>query len=148
MEPKYLSEYESPFGFHLYDVYEDALLLRCQGGFLLGADTGGDIDLIFLGVEYIELPMLLRGIHISKPRDEISVSLEQRYAPNRISEPGERVYVIESGDSRFHVIASNFWIQVCKKNAKESSLVQLLSENPADRDAYIIEQVKEWYKLK
>src|SRR5262245_37755189 len=127
MEPTYLKEYESPYAFRLYDVFKDNLLLRCQGGIFLAEDVGGDIDLIFLGAEYIELPMLLHGIRISKPRDNLALSIEKKYAPNRLSVPGDRVYAIESEGNRYHIIASNFWIQVCKDHTLESSLIPLSS---------------------
>jgi hypothetical protein len=147
MEPTHLKKYESPYGFRLYDVYEHAVLLRCKGGMLLGEDTGGNIDLIFLGVDYIELPMLLRGISISKPRDELALAIENKYMPPRGSDPGDRIFAIESEGKRFHLIASNFWVQINKKAVEESSLIPLLSNNLAERDAYMLEQVKEWYKL-
>jgi hypothetical protein len=147
MITKYLSEYRSFYGFRLYDVLDDAVLLRCQGGESSDEGSSGDIDLIFLGTEYVELPILLRGVHITKPRDEFALSLERLYTPNRISEPGERVYAIESGGNRFHIIASNFWIQVCHTHSKTSSLIYLLSDNFTERDAYCSEQVKERYKI-
>jgi hypothetical protein len=147
MDPTYLKEYVSPFGFRLYDVFGDHLLLRCPGGMFLGEDIGGDIDLVFLGIEYVELPALLRGVHITKPRDEIAISIETKYIPNRTSDPGDRVYAVTSEGNRFHVIATNFWIHILRTHSKESSLPPLFGGNLTERDKYFRERVKEWYKL-
>lgn len=109
----------------------------------MGQDTGGNVDLIFLGVEYLEAPVLLRGVKIEKSRDEPALRLENRFFPGNLDDPGERVYTIYSEDQRYNIIARNFWVLICKESNKESSLISLFNKDTKLRDVFFDNNVLE-----
>src|SRR5262245_37884450 len=122
MEPVYLDKYSSEYAFRLYDYMDGNVLLRNPGGLFMGEETGGNIDLVFLGVDYIAIPTLLRGVEIERTRDEIALLLEKKFLPGSLADPGDQVYAIYSGGERYNIVARNFWVLVCKDYDKESSL--------------------------
>ena len=138
-----IKDYTSEYSFRIYDWLEECLLLRCQGGLF----TGADIDLIFWGVKYLELPLLLRGVRITRPRDKETISYEEKYAPDKLAEPGDRTYLIESEGNKFYIIASNFWILENNNHVSESSLIPLLSQEEVVREKYFNEVVGNCYKI-
>lgn len=149
MEPIILKEYTCESRFILYDagaytpLCSDVVLYRAMGGMF----TGPSIDLIFLGIHYFEMPNELKGVHVSRPRDEQALEFAKVYAPQYEEELGERVYVVESNGRKFHVIAENFWVHVHTEPLSRSSLVPLCEDDLARRDAYIGRYVEEWYKV-
>lgn len=143
MNPVKLREYSSARFFRIYDLVENYLLIRGEGGMFIGTD----IDLIFLGVKYIEIPFELEEIKITKPRDTQSIEYEQKFAPDKFAKPGDRAYLIESTTGKFHIIASNFWIHVSTEHRSESSLPHILNDDETKRNLYFDEYVAEWYKI-
>jgi hypothetical protein len=147
MEPVYLDKYSSEFAFHLYDYMDGNVLLRNPGGLFMGKETGGNVDLVFLGVEYLEIPALLRGVTIERPHDEHSLLLEGRFLPGSLADPGDQTYAINSEGRRYNIVARNFWVLVCKDSDKESSLDWLFCEDLNKRDAFFQTKVAQWYKI-
>jgi hypothetical protein len=66
-----------------------------------------NVDLHFWGVDYFELPRILRGIEIAPPMEQdverIGAILCKRISPVNI-------VVLRSGDQRFFVVADSFEI--------------------------------------
>jgi len=64
-----------------------------------------NIDFVCLGVEYLALPRILRGLEITLPTDEeltqIEIFVGKRVEPNEVR-------VLQSGGNRFSVVASSF----------------------------------------
>ncbi len=117
IEPTILSEYSKDRDFGLFEatsIYDDSYLLYRAVGSSLGlpGDPGptSSIDLIFLGTKYVDLPIELRGVRISKLREDKTKELSNLFDPGNPTEPDERVYTIESEGKRFYVVAPNFWI--------------------------------------
>jgi hypothetical protein len=143
MESIVIKEYVSEYSFRLYDWSDVNLLLRCQGNIF----SGGDIDLVFWGVKYLELPLVLSGVKICRPRDETAILYEKKYAPDIFTELGDRTYAVESEGNRFNIIASNFWVLETNSHVTESSLASLLSQNEDVREKYFENIVSNWYKV-
>jgi hypothetical protein len=62
-----------------------------------------NIDLIFAGVEYMDLPRFLRGLEVEEPNDaDVSIIRE------RLDKQGssDRIFVIRSNNRRYHVVAA------------------------------------------
>src|SRR5215510_1060616 len=147
MEPVYLDKYSSEYAFRLYDYMDGNVLLRNPGGLFMGKETGGNVDLVFLGIEYLEIPALLHGVKIERSRDEHALLLEKKFLPGRLADPGEHAYSIYSEGGRYNIVARNFWILVCKDYDEESSLVWLFCEDLKKRDALFQAKVEQWYKI-
>jgi hypothetical protein len=149
--PIYLTEYLSPRLFVLYDatpVYGQncsggALLFRSMGGLFEGAS----IDLFFSGIHYFELPSELRGVRITKPRDDVALLCEEDYDPYSSAKRGDRAYAIKSEGKRYYVISSYFSIHIHTKPLLETSLSSLCSDDLKTREAFFNEFVREWYKV-
>jgi hypothetical protein len=141
METIMLDEFSSDRVFSLTDylIGHQHLLSRSRAG------VGGEqnVDLIFAAVQYVELPTLLNGILVFKPRDAQSVSLEQRAGVD--TRGGDRIFVIESQGRRFCIVASAHWIHVNTLN--DSSLVPMCGHG-ADIESYYANHVKESYRIR
>jgi hypothetical protein len=147
MEPIVLKEYSSENRFVLYEagaftpLCSDVVVFRAMGGMF----AGPSIDLIFLGLNYFEMPNQLRGVRVWRPRDEGALEFGRSFAPHHGAELGDRVYAVESNGKRFHVIAAKFWVHLHRTPNRTSALTSL---NDLDaRDEYIQRYVKEWYKV-
>jgi hypothetical protein len=105
-----------------------------------------NIDLIFGGVLYIELPSMLFGIHVTRPCDKISVELEKKHTTYQSANyDGEFVYSIESRNTRFNVVASALWIHI--NTLPESSLIPMCKNGFITNEEYYSKYVQEAYKI-
>lgn len=146
MKPRIINEYSSERCFDLYDIWDArCVLLRSQGG----SYGGKNIDLIFLGTRYIELPTNLYGLRITKPKDERAINCEKRFADDLLLDEcdGDFVYCAESDGERYHVIASGLWIQVNTLPNGESSLSILFDSDEEGKRKYYEQYVEEWQKI-
>lgn len=143
MDPTIVAEFLSKRAFTLYDCYigHQHLLLRSEAGLR----TGENVDLIFAAIQYLEIPFLLYGVRITRPRDEQAISLEKKFAAKTYD--GDFVYAIESQGKRFHVIASTLLIHVNTLPIGISSLTPMCKGELDDQKAYYAQYVKEWYKI-
>ncbi len=140
MEPILVTDYISDRTFDIYDAEAGYhfLLVRSSGG-----QHNVNVDLIFGGVLYVEIPSCLFGIKVSKPCDEKAVELEKRFTTYQSAHyKGEFVYAIESEGNRFHIVASVLWIHV--NTLAESSLIPMCKEG---KQEYYENYVKKEYKL-
>jgi hypothetical protein len=146
IEPTLIREYSSPRAFHLFDVSwgGNCVLLHGHGGMFLGKA----IDLIFLGTEYIQVPAEMHGVTVTQPFDKLAIECERVYGRRREGEKplGNRVFALESEGQRFHIIAAKLWVIVRTHDGK-SSLPLLFGDDVGARDAFINEQINEWYKM-
>jgi len=147
MESVYLDKYSSEYAFHLYDYMDGNVLFRNPGGLFMGKEIGGNVDLVFLGIEYLEIPALLRGVTIERPRDDHALLLEEKFLPGSLADPSDQAYSIYSEGRRYNIVARNFWILECKDFDKESSLVWLFCADLKKRDAFFQTKVAQWYKI-
>ena len=142
-----MNEYSSDKCFDLYEagtytpLCGDVVVFRAMGGMF----TGPSIDLIFLGLDYFEMPNRLRGVRVWRPRDERALEFGRSFGPYYGEELGEKVYAVESNGKRFHAIAAKCWIQVHRELNRDGALTPL--NDIGGRDAYIERYVKEWYKV-
>jgi hypothetical protein len=141
MEPIWVPEFTSERTFEIFDA--DAMysfvLLRSSGG-----SFSENVDLIFAGVLYLEIPSTFSGLTVSVPCDEEAVELEKRFTTYQsANHDGEFVYAIESGGSRFHVVASTLWIHV--NTFPTSSLTPMAHEG---KEGHYAKHVLEEYRLK
>jgi hypothetical protein len=146
MKPRIISEYSSERCFDLADVWDGrCVLLRSQGG----SYGGKNIDLIFLGTRYIELPTNLYGLRITKPKDEQAIKCEKRFADDLLLDEceGDFVYSVESDGERYHVIASGLWMQVNTLLNGESPLSILFDRDEEGKRKYYEQYVEEWQKV-
>ena len=141
MEPIILDEFSSDRIFRMtdYRIGLHHLLLRSRIG--IGGEQ--NVDLIFAGIEYLELPLLLHGIRISRSQDDRAISLEQRAAVD--THYGERMFVLESGGRDFYIVASAHWILI--NTLIGSSLVPMCDQE-ASWEEFYRDHVKEFYQLR
>jgi hypothetical protein len=146
MKPIVLDAFSSDKCFDCFDVEDPKfLLLRSRRGMFRPSNT----DLIFGAVQHVDLPWSLFGVKVSRPRDEFAIEIEKRYAnENYISDyQGEWAFILESGERRYHVIASALWIHVNTLPSQESSL-KYVDEIISGADGpYHMKHVKEYYKV-
>ena len=146
MEPTAISEYSSQRAFHFSEVDWGAgvFVLHSFGGKFLG----DAIDLIFLGTEHVNLPFELHGLRISQPCDETSARFETEFGiARKLEEPvGKRVFLIESQDHHYQVIAAKLWV-VVRTHKPGLSVKPLLGPTEDERNKFIDEHVKEWYRM-
>ncbi len=143
MEPIVLKEYSAQESFVLYEagayteLCSDVVVFRAMGGLF----AGPSIDLIFLAVDYFELPNRFRGVRVSMPGDEQALAFARQYNENM----SHRVYAVECNGKRFHVIAAKFWVLEYAAPLRISALAALNDQR--NRDAFIKQHVKAWYKI-
>jgi hypothetical protein len=92
-----------------YQVSHGRLVIRSprSPGTLDEPEQTTNVDLHFWGVDYFELPGILRGIEIAPPMEQdverIGAILRKRISPVKI-------VVLRSGNHRFFVVADSFEI--------------------------------------
>jgi hypothetical protein len=146
MEPKIVNEYSSEKWFRLYDVWgARCLLFRSESSMF----ERKNVDLIFIGTRYIELPTDLCGLRIRKPKDEQAIMCERRFADDLLLDEcnGDFVYRIESEGERYHIIASGIWVQVNTLPDEESPLRLLFEGDDDGSRGYYEQYVEEWQKV-
>ena len=79
-----------------------------------------NMDLMFLGVEYMDLPRFLRGFEVVEPNDA-DVSLIRE----RLDKLGssDRIFVISSNNRRYHVVAAALQISENEREIFDSPFV-------------------------
>jgi hypothetical protein len=147
MKPIVLDAFSSNGCFECFD-FEDPrfLLLRTRRGFFGQSNT----DLIFGGVQHVDLPWSLFGVKVHRPRDEFAIEIEKRYANAAyISDyKGEWTFILESDERIYHVIASGLWIHVNTLPSEESSLKYVDEIIRGGDGPYHDNHVKEYYKVR
>ena len=146
MESKIVNEYSSEKCFQLYDVWgARCLLLRSERGLF----EEKNVDLIFIGTRYIELPTDLCGLRVTKPKDEQAIICERRFADDLLLDEckGDFVYRVESEGEQYHIIASGLWVQVNTLPDEESPLRLLFEGDDDGRGRYYEQYVEEWLKV-
>jgi hypothetical protein len=141
MKQKLVADFSSERAFDIFDAEagHHFLLVRSSGG-----EHNVNIDLIFGGVLFVELPSSLFGIKISKPCDEKALELEKRFTTYQAAEyKGEFVYALESQGNRFHIVASALWIH--ENTLPTSSLIPMCKDRKVEE--YYANYVKKEYKL-
>ena len=147
MKPILLDTFSSNGCFDCFDVkVPKFLLLRLRRGLHGQSNT----DLIFGGVQHLDLPWTCFGVKVSRPRDEFAIELEKKYAnPDYISDyKGEWSFILESCERVYHVIASGLWIHVNTLPSEESSLTYVDEIIRGGDGPYHREYVKEYYKVR
>lgn len=136
MDPIYLKEYTSEKYFVLYEaevnttLCSDMVVFRAMGGVF----AGPSIDLIFLGLDYFEMPNRLRGVRVWRPRDQYALQFGKSSAPHYGEELGDNVYAIESNGKRYHAVADNIWVHVHRELNRVSALTSF--NDLGERDEY------------
>lgn len=110
--------YESERKFNLVDAFvsHSELLLRSDK---IGNDGGFNIDIIFGGVEYLQIPSWFEGISIHWDK-------EKRFGYKKIDAMIDKEFVnvfnIKSGEADYYIVAFNFIVFKNKLAFGESSL--------------------------
>ena len=145
MEPTTVRDYSSPRSFHFSEVYwgSSVLVLHSFGSVFLG----DAIDLVFLSTDYVNLPFEINGLSVSQPCGESEIQFEKDFGiVRKLEKPeGKRVFLIESS-KRFQVIAAKMWV-VVRTHHPGVSLQPLLGDMPDEREKFIDQHVKEWYRM-
>jgi hypothetical protein len=102
-----------------YTVSLGRLLLR---NFRLpdGSLAGTNVDLLFVGVSYIELPVALQGIAIASADDADSRAVETRMGRSVTSR--ERVFRIGSEGHEYFVVATSWTVSENELDRMDSGL--------------------------
>lgn len=146
LEPVSINEYSSPRTFELHDVVPGprVLVLHSFGGMFLG----DAIDLVFLGMDYVNVPFELNGLKVSQPCDERAVQYEREFGVRRKLEApeGRRVFVVQSLGKEWVIIAAKMWVLVTAHDPG-LSLEPLFADHGRERDGFIDRHVKEWSRM-
>jgi hypothetical protein len=104
---------------------------------------GDAIDLVFLGADHVEIPFKIDSLHVSQPCNDLAVEYERRFGfPRKLEQPeGKRVFVIESLENKFHVIAAKMWVFVRAHNPS-LSLRPMFENDIHARDDFINKHLK------
>jgi hypothetical protein len=89
----------------LFGVGHGELLVRSPKG----ANHSTNIDLMFAGVEYMDLPRHLRQIEVHEP-DETDISFIRERLPKQGS--SDKIFVLISNDRRYRIVAAG--MKVCE----------------------------------
>ena len=98
-----------------YNVSHSQLLLRSLGS----AEVGKNIDVVFAGVEFLQLPLTLRGLKLAQ-----ASAKETARVIGSLTRVGESCYIysLRSGPRRYYVAASAFKVLENDLDPFESSL--------------------------
>lgn len=104
--------------FRVWDlrVSHDQLLLRSPKN----ESHPSNIDIIFVGVEYIGIPTMFRGLRIDAPTDDDCKAAEHALGAS-IAAPN-RVYVLENNGHRHIIVAAGMKMYENELDIFESSL--------------------------
>lgn len=108
---------ESKRIFRIWDfrVSHDQLLIRSPKS----ASEPSNIDLAFVGVEFVELPTMLKGLRVAEPTADdakrVELALNRPVALNR-------VFVIETDGHRYAIVAAAMRVSENELDMFESSL--------------------------
>lgn len=94
-----MQEFKRNFRLWDFRVSHDQLLLRSPKN----AETPKNLDVAFVGVEYIELPTRMRELRIEEPEVDDHVRAEQALGR---PVPHTQVFVIQTDDRRHIVVAA------------------------------------------
>ncbi len=108
------------------------------------------VDLILLGVKYIELKTdFYNGFSISKPKNEKSLEIAKKFDNFSNEKEDElRVYEIKSKEGNFYVLTANLWIHVHKEKTGELPLKHLITPDLETYNNYLDIFIKDWIKIK
>jgi hypothetical protein len=115
-----------------YTVSHNQMLLRSPAG------EGGpkNIDIIFLGVDYVGIPSMLDGVGLGTSTPEDVMEASRRVGQD--CEPGD-VHVITSAGRRFLVVAAAYYVFQNDLDLFESSLEYFTNTEPArDRGEVLV----------
>ena len=84
------------------------------------------MDLMFVGVKYMDLPQFLRGLEVVEPNDA-DVSLIRE----RLDKLGssDRIFVISSNNRRYHVVAAVLQISENELDIFDNPFAKFTIEN-------------------
>ncbi len=87
-----------------YRVSHGSLLIRSPQG----AETKNNVDIVFIGIEYLAAPRFLRGVEIAEPTNEELRQLEARLG-KRLTESS--IVILVSAGQRFPIVAASFKVE-------------------------------------
>ncbi len=110
-----MQEFKRSFRLWEFQVSHGQLLLRSPKS----ESESQNLDIVFAGVEYIELPTKMETVTLTEPSAE-----ERERAADALgkSVPVERVFIIESNERRFLVVAAAMVVEENDLDLFESSL--------------------------
>ena len=147
--PVYRNEYTNDSGFRLLEAIENWIVFRAVvSSYIIPGESEPrpTVDIMFLGAIYIELPTHIKGLKVTKPKDNLSKNYAEKY--DKGFNFDERVYAIESNGNRYHVVASNLWIHVHKKRISELPIKHFISQDLDSYNNYLSKYVQDWIKIK
>jgi hypothetical protein len=110
-----------------YNVSHNQMLLRSPKS----PDHSENIDIVFWGVEYIEIPSAFTGVELVKASTEEASSMKR--IPEKRCETSD-VHVLSSGGKKFVVVAAGFKVLRNDLDIFESSL-EYFSGTDSPKDA-------------
>lgn len=144
-------EYKTDSWFRILEARGDWFVFRRQvSSYIVPGESAPrpTIDIVLVGAMFIELPMIIEGFTITKPRNELSKKFSERYDKgNDFLEAGERTYSIETNGNRHHIVTSNLWIHVHNQQLRISPLDYLGSSDLDKHNYYYENFVEEWIKI-
>jgi len=149
--PVYRKEFKTDGGFRLFEAKGDWLVFRCQpSSYIVPGESKKrtTVDLILQGTIFIELPTLIHGFKLTRPRDNLSKSFADQWDRNNFwGTEEERVYAIETEGNRFHIVGANLWIQILNERISESPLSHFYHGSLEQYNEYLERYVEEWIKI-
>jgi hypothetical protein len=85
------------------------------------SDWPTNIDLIFAGVEYMDLPRFLRGVEVDEPNEADAAIMRERLDRQGTS---DRIFVIKSNNRRYYVVAAALQISENEVDIFDSPFAQ------------------------
>lgn len=110
-----MQEFQRSFRIWDFRVSHDQLLLRSPKS----ASTPKNLDIAFVGVEYVELPTKMRDIKLCKAEVDEHKKIEQML--NK-SVPLDQVFILETAERRYVIVAAAVKVFENELDIFESSL--------------------------
>jgi len=99
-----------------YNVSHKQMLIRSPHG----ADDPMNFDILFFGVEYVDLASTMKGVSFDQPTDRDYEAVAQRMGKS-VQIP-KKLFVIVSSGIRYYVVAAYMNVQENQLDFMESSL--------------------------
>ncbi len=82
--------------------------------------AGDAVDLIFMSADYIQVPCEIHGLRVGQPCDPSAIEIERMFSGRQRFEAaeGKRLFLIESEERSFHVVAAKMWVIVRTHDGK------------------------------
>lgn len=106
----------------------------------------GNIDIIFIGTSYLEIPTMLYGLEIAETLDSFLLDQFTKRTGKKFGiGTGNKLFEIKSAGKEFYVIAGQVLIDTNTLETFESPLRAILGIDDKEREGYLLKLKSSFY---